>query len=185
MKTQFLKELSGSAVQLLEGCPGVEAIPLFSGFSGSLEVKSIADDKGWHFCSDYPWSHIQNKCCWVGRDQHPGKGITWGCVLQPWSSQVMGTRLSPACTDPQPRALLCQRSVNESLHPLDSVAHLPKRHDDCLLCKVLWDLLEISALKRGVFPLLSKAQSSAIPLSLPLLCSVPASKEKQEMMVML
>lgn len=56
MKIQFLEGLSTSAVQLLEG---IKAVPLFSVFSGALQVKSIADDKGWHFCSDYPRGHIQ------------------------------------------------------------------------------------------------------------------------------
>lgn len=63
----------------------------------------------------------------------------------------------------QAGAVLCQRSVNKSLHPLDLVAHLQKRDDDYLLCKVLWDLLDISAFKRGVFRFLSKAQSSSNP----------------------
>lgn len=59
MKIRFLKGLSSSVVKLLQGCPGIEVVPLFSGFSGTFEVKSMANDKGWHFCSAYPWSHIQ------------------------------------------------------------------------------------------------------------------------------
>lgn len=61
MKIRILKGLNTSAVQLLEGCPSIEAVPLFSVFfSGTLEVKSIADDKSWHFGSDYPRDHNQN-----------------------------------------------------------------------------------------------------------------------------
>lgn len=97
MKIQFLKGPRTSAVQLLEGCPGVKAVPRFSVFPGTLGVKSLADEEGWHFCSEYPWDHVHSLPR-VGRDQHPGKGISQGCVLHPRSSP------SPACTDPRPRS---------------------------------------------------------------------------------
>lgn len=101
-----------------------------------------------------------------------GKALCWTVFSFPEAATSPGYEAEPClhthsgfwpAAKTQAGALLCQRSANKSLHPLDSVAHLQKRDDDYLLCKVLWELLEISAFKRGGFPFLSKAQSSSNP----------------------
>lgn len=114
-----------------------------------------------------------------------GRALHWkgpSAATRPEYQTEPGLHAHGGCWLPaktQAGALLCQKSVNTSLHPLDSVAHLQKSDVDYLLCKVLWDLLGISAFKRGVLPFLSKA------LFLPLHHSVAASEGKQEMMVIL
>lgn len=124
----IVKRVELFVVKPLQGCPGIEVVPLVVGFSGTCEVKSIVNDKGWHFCSHYPWSHIQRWCYQVSRDQQPGKGITlertW-CSHQPWVPGRTLLHTHGGCWPPaktKAGALLCQRSANKSLHPLDSSA---------------------------------------------------------------
>lgn len=73
----------------------------------------------------------------------------------PWWLLTPSQDTGQGCALPE----LCEQVASS----LDSVAHLQKRDNDNLLCKVLWDLLEISTFKRGGFPFLSKAQSRSNP----------------------
>lgn len=166
----FFKGLNSSVIKLLQGCSGIEVVPLCSGLSGTLEVKPGANDKGWHFL--FRGSHIQRWHHHVGRRPAAWAGHCMGlCFPFPKQPPALGTGQSPAhapavAADPSQGtggSSLCQRSVNNSLHPLDLAAHPQKRDDDYLLCKVLWDLLEISAFERADFPFLSKAESSSDP----------------------
>lgn len=134
-------------------------------FSGTLEIKSIADDKGWHFCSIIHGATFRIDAAeWV-EISIPGRawpGIEFS--VHAWSSQVPAP--GRACTDPQPRAVLCQGLWTSHFIPW-ALCSSAKRHDDCLLCKVLQDLLEISALKRGVSLFPPRHRAVAVPLSLP------------------
>lgn len=172
MKIQFLKGLSSSVIKPLQGCRGMEVVSPFSGLSGTFEVKPVANDEGWHFCSDGA-TFKGDATKWVGVGiSSLGRALHRAVFSFPEAATSPGYRTDPCLHAhgghwPPARtragALLCQGSVNKSLHPLDLVAHLQKRDDDYLLCKVLWDLLEISAFKRGVFPFLSKARSGGNP----------------------
>lgn len=59
----------------------MEVVPPFSGLSGTFEVKPVANDEGWHFCSDGATFKGDATKWGRGGDQQPGPGITSGCVF--------------------------------------------------------------------------------------------------------
>lgn len=166
MKIQFFKGLSTSAVQFLEGCPGIKGVSLFFFWYTGSEIHRRWQGLAFLFrLSVGPHSKLVLQS---GERSASGKGMTWDCGTDPQPRALLSRGLWTSHFIPLTQLLICQRGT--------MIASFVK-YFRTFCGEVLW---------REVFFLFPpRHRAVAVPLSLPLLCSVPASKGKQEMLVIL